>query len=65
MSGLCLVAAKAMHTALSSSLRLILTFRHQLLDTIKCKTNPDLRNFEVCKIASYNQGNAVVELVTG
>jgi len=28
-----LVAAKAMHTTLSSSVRCILTTRHQLLDT--------------------------------
>jgi len=47
MSDLYLVALRAVHAAVSSSLRLILNFRHVLLDTIMCKTNPDLRNFKI------------------
>ena len=46
MSGLYVVALRAMHAALPSSLRVILTFNHQFLDTIRCKMNPDLRNFK-------------------
>ena len=38
----------------------LLAFICQFLDTIKCKTNPDLRNFKVWKIVSLNQGIAVV-----
>jgi len=47
MSGLYLAALKAVYAALSSLLRPILTFNDRFLDTIKCKTNPDLRNFKV------------------
>jgi hypothetical protein len=47
MSGLYLAALKAMDTALSSLLRLMLAFSDRFLDTIKFKTNPDLRNFKV------------------
>jgi len=47
MSGLYLVALRAVHAALPSSFRVILTFRHRFLDSIKCKMKPDLRNFKV------------------
>jgi len=47
MLDLYLVALRAMHAAVSSSLRLILNFRHAFLDTIMCKTNPVLRNFKI------------------
>jgi len=52
MSDVYLIALRAMHATLPSSLILILTFRHQLLNTIICKTNTNWRNFEVWKIAS-------------
>ena len=44
MSGLCLVAPRAMHAALPCSLRLILTLRHRVLDTIKFTTKPQFKN---------------------
>jgi hypothetical protein len=47
MSGFYSAALKAMHVALSSSLRFMLTLSLQFVDTIKCKTNPDLINFKV------------------
>ena len=47
MSGLYVAALKAIHAVLSSSPRLMSPFSYRFLDTIKCKTNPDLRNFKV------------------
>jgi hypothetical protein len=45
MSGLYLVPPRAMHAALPWSVRLLLTLRHQFLDTIKFKMKSQFKKF--------------------
>jgi len=52
-----------MHAAVSSVLRLILTFRQRLLDIIECKKNPDFRISNFLKLQPIIKEMAVVQFL--
>jgi hypothetical protein len=60
MSDMYLLAVRAMHAALPSSLRVILAFA-RLLDTIY---EPRFKKFLRVKNCVFDQRNAVVQLIT-